>query len=167
MTQKGRETCSRCEPQEVRQPSNQKLNDQDTRDDINTLSLQKDEQMVVLGLNILASEFDNLMSYFKTISILREKQRSQKRIEESHHPKKHQLQPNQTPESVQQKEIAMKPNSSSKSLMVVKQTQKKIYSGKEKQHTTTTQSSKQTKATKLKQMKKKGHQVQQQKLQQR
>jgi hypothetical protein len=44
------------------------------------LSLVKDEQMLDVGGTILASEFDNLMSHFKTL--LRERQREEKIIED-------------------------------------------------------------------------------------
>ncbi len=64
--------------------------DRDNRND-----LQKDGQMVDVGLTILASEFDNLMSHFK--SLLRERQRKEKRLEEMELAKQRQLQQNLNP----------------------------------------------------------------------
>lgn len=150
------------EPQEERQPRNEAHNDQDTRIDMNTLCLQKDEEMVDLGLNILASEFDSLMSHFK--AIIRDKQRSQRRIGEIYHPKQRGLQNSLTPESIPEHK-PMKQDTQIKSMMA-KQTQKKKNSS-EKQKQATTQIAQQMKKMKFRHMKKKVQKARQQKNQQR
>jgi hypothetical protein len=63
--------------------------------------LKKDEQVVDIGLTILASEFDHLMSNFK--SLLRDRQRREKKIEDLEAAKERQRQMNQNPTQNRQK----------------------------------------------------------------
>ncbi len=54
----------------------------DDSDMVDMAALKHDEQIVDLGLSILAGEFDNLMSNFK--SLLRERQREEQHMQENH-----------------------------------------------------------------------------------
>lgn len=145
-------------------------NDENSTRELNRterLTLQKDDQMVDIGLTILASEFDGLMSNFK--SLLRDRQRREKQMEAMELAQERQRQQNMSPQQSRQNMMQMQQQRTrmQQQLQHRKNNQVQMQNSQAKTGSHKMNQKLQTQQMKKQQMRMQVHQLRQQKAEQR